>query len=211
MSQRVAIQKKRSSPVPSITVEDDSWLDSWDYKTHRCKHCRRPFRTAVRLQQHIDEWHSRELKEAEKVALQYESGTAITNDDPLPDVDLNLEPDGDLILQFTALKARVSSSVLCTASPVFKKMLTTPGYKEEVALRKARIQETAVVLELEDDSTAMRLILPILHHNSSSTPPSFLSSTFLFELRKSLINMSSSLLFNFICQSGVRNTLQASS
>jgi hypothetical protein len=108
-----------------------------------------------------------------------------------PDID----PDGDVLLVFTApgaatpspakkrrlsVKSReknntpaggiemlVSSKHLTSASPVFKAMLRNGSFQEGRTLAAAG----KVTIPLpEDDSTAMKILLDILHHRSRQVP-----------------------------------------
>lgn len=59
----------------------------------------------------------------------------------------------------------VSSQVLAIASPVFDKMLNTPGSKENLSLRKSALMDGHLALvSLEDNAAALEVILQVLHH-----------------------------------------------
>lgn len=155
-------------------IDDDSWLDSWDYTIYRCIHCNRPFGTEERLNKHTSEWHSRELTDDEKEDIKYD-GFNENQTDLLPadiKLDVDLAPHGDLILRCSDHPQsssaprlfRVSSQVLIAASPVFDKMLNNPAYKEEKLLRKARMMGMCARVDLDDNKFAFEIIVKVLHH-----------------------------------------------
>jgi hypothetical protein len=89
---------------------------------------------------------------------------------------VDVVPYGDLILEVSSdagtARFKVSSQVLCIASPVFRAMLgPSSSFKEACELRASAISSEPYVLQLgEDDPQALVVVLNALHLQGSKVP-----------------------------------------
>jgi hypothetical protein len=87
-------------------------------------------------------------------------------DTSLSEASTDIVLDGDVILELApTAKYRVYSQVLCSASAVFNRMLSsTSGFSEATALRSRAPNDEPIVVRLQDDDAEMLLqILRALH------------------------------------------------
>ncbi|KAA8894531.1 hypothetical protein FN846DRAFT_1025010 [Sphaerosporella brunnea] len=93
----------------------------------------------------------------------------------LPETCTEIVADGDMILELSPTdRFRVYSQVLCSASAVFNRMLSSgSNFSEAVALRSRAPSDGPVFLSLEDDDPAVLLIiLRALHSQIKLVPRS---------------------------------------
>lgn len=89
---------------------------------------------------------------------------------------MEISAHGDLILELTFKRGRarfkVSSQVLCLASPVFRAMLGPASrFKEAVELRESTTTIEPYVLPIEDDDPeALAIVLFAIHLQNSKVP-----------------------------------------
>lgn len=102
------------------------------------------------------------------------NGSTTSEYEPIAIVDI--VPYGDLVLQVSSdagiARFKVSSQVLCIASPVFRAMLgPSSNFKEACELRAAAADAQPYVLSLgEDDPQALAVVLNALHLQGSKVP-----------------------------------------
>jgi hypothetical protein len=162
----------------SLEVSDDSWIEDWDMTIHRCSHCDRPFVSAARLTQHLQEWHTGGapgLRPYQKPP----SGTGAGSGELVV-----IAPHGDLFLSVSegsawsrrkGVRFQVSSSILCMASRVFNSMFgPTSRFQEAIALRRSHISGfPPVVVALDDDLEALKFVLTTLHFSHDLSSPTY--------------------------------------
>ncbi|RPA84719.1 hypothetical protein BJ508DRAFT_374057 [Ascobolus immersus RN42] len=152
---------------------DDSWLDTWDYRIHRCETCKRPYTGAKRLKQHNVDDNCEKMK-----PYQVNSKT-----EKQLEVDkvFELTVDCDLILvnhEVTtagkkAFGYKVSSHTLSAYSSVFKELFgPTSTSTTAISIRKAFFSGgPPVYYELESiNHKSLLIALSILYHRSSDIP-----------------------------------------
>ncbi|KIV95311.1 hypothetical protein PV10_02981 [Exophiala mesophila] len=81
---------------------------------------------------------------------------------------VNIDPDGDLIIKIGWKKLRVSSHVLCLASPVFKVMLRS-NFIEGVTAENSASNPKRITLP-DDDQAAFKTLCHVLHFQLDSVP-----------------------------------------
>ena len=84
---------------------------------------------------------------------------------------IRLDPEGDVLLTLKdgAQRVLVSSKILSLASPVFKKLFAS-SFREGAKLAESSYAEIPGIPEIplyEDDPSAMKTMLSILHHQSA--------------------------------------------
>lgn len=106
--------------------------------------------------------------------LEMMNGSTTSEYEPTATVDIVTY--GDLILEVSSdagtARFKVSSQVLCIASPVFRAMLgPSSNFKEACELRAAAVSAEPYVLSLgEDDPQALAVVLNALHLQGSKVP-----------------------------------------
>ncbi|KAA8913673.1 hypothetical protein FN846DRAFT_929155 [Sphaerosporella brunnea] len=91
----------------------------------------------------------------------------------LPEPCTDIVPDGDVILELSPTERfLVYSQVLCAASSIFNRMLSSGSrFSEAVELRSRASGDKPVVVKLEDDDSATLLIvLRVLHYQIKTVP-----------------------------------------
>ncbi|KAI5857240.1 hypothetical protein BZA05DRAFT_169275 [Tricharina praecox] len=157
----------RAERIPTERDVDDTWLDSWDGRIHRCSNCDRPFRDQARLATHIRVHRDG----APKIETYTRPQTAANTSWDLENLEEIMLGGGDLILETTDYDGEpvgylVGSQILCNSSPVFRAMLGRYSTsKEAIDMRRAAILgRPPAVIELEDDHNALGQVLKVLHH-----------------------------------------------
>lgn len=83
---------------------------------------------------------------------------------------VDIDPDGDVIIKIGDDDLRVSSQVLCLASPVFKAVLRS-GFKEGLTAETSAQNPKHIALP-DEGSTAFNLVCKVIHFQLDTLPRS---------------------------------------
>lgn len=170
--------RRATNPPPAPLIEDDSFIDTWDMRVHRCGFCRRPYLTRQRLLDHVSAWHSypprdiapylepdaKPKAEPASIVVIAQGGDMFIEVPCPPDSPSTSSTDGHVQYQ-------VASQVLWTASRVFWAMFGPESvYKEATELRRSQLLGTPTAIPLDDDSHAFEIVLMALHHQIELLP-----------------------------------------
>lgn len=148
---------------------DDLWLDNWDLMIHRCIACKKPFRSAERLEHHQIHHCSHVAMEPPGVCVNPALSAPIVRIDEDGDLEIQVGPDEDSILK----RFLVASQVLrCQSRAFYASFCESYAFKGSTNIRRAhflRPYEPGVIF-LDDDPDALELILMALHHRYLELP-----------------------------------------